>query len=275
VLNWLEVVLSWLISHEEAIRGWAVAFGTLFLALVAYKQIIESRLQRKIEKHTEELKGLFSRWHKELPPVPITGAEVYEFESSGFKWSDDLSFEDTPLFSDLKNHLPAKFENLMEKWGQYKKLRKEYYQKQQEIVDKVRAKIEELNYKFPPGSVYLRAIHLLTNKTYYYDYRSKSMRLPIPYNDRYYVYYETTCGDGYLLSPKDGGTPEEEIDNLKEHHENISSIIKTKYEKDFRNLIDIEHKLRVLFDELKDSLNKLTGYVEYLNMTLSPSCQNY
>lgn len=67
-------MINWLIDHEEALREWAVASGTLILALIAYlqvrasnRQISESRLQKKIEKHNEDLRNLLKSWKDRLP----------------------------------------------------------------------------------------------------------------------------------------------------------------------------------------------------------------
>ncbi|VVB92442.1 Uncharacterised protein [uncultured archaeon] len=170
----METDSSWLISHEVAIREWLLAIGTLILALVAYlqvrasyRQISESRFQRKIETHNEDLRKLFQQWHDHVPRIP-NESEFYDLHFLLLP----MFFEQEALFSDLEKHLPAKYENLMQKWSNFRELIKRYCQLRQEIFDKINALIsdmqnEALNCKFPPDSIFLKANSLLTGKEWH------------------------------------------------------------------------------------------------------------
>lgn len=262
---------SWLNGNSSALTmifTLVLAVATVALAYVSYlqvkasnRQISESRLIRKIEKHNEQLRNLFHFWWEYLPRPPETGFEVYDLLPA--------IFEEDPLFTDLEKHFPPRFKDLLKKWEYYKDLRQKYHQKQKEIVDKITDLIsnkqkEAAGYDFPPLSVYLKAIELLTDKKYY-DYIDEIRVYAEP--TTYRLKYERIGGGiGFQLSRESIGYTKEEINKLKGQHENVSNIVKKEYEKDIKTLIDIEGELKEIFREFKVSLNKITRYPEYNNM---------
>lgn len=283
----METLISWLISHEIAIREWSLAIGTLILALVAYlqvrasyKQISESRLQRKIEKHNEDLRELFQKWHDSVSRNIIP--DESKFYNINYLLSP-MSFEQEALFSDLEKHLPAKYEDLMKKWGHCRELIKKYCQLREEIFNKIDALIlsdmqkDELISKFPPESIFFKAIALLTGKEYC-NYKTEENANAFLETTRYGLSYKDSDGFGFQLTPQNIGFSKEEINKIKIHHENMSEIFKTDYETNINNLINVRNELEEMFKELKDNLIKLTKYPDYNNMTceyIMPETRNW
>jgi hypothetical protein len=245
-----------------------LAAATIALAYVSYlqvkasnRQISETRLIRKIDKHNEQLRNLIQQWEMYLPKPPDTGLYVYPLFL--------LHFESDPLFPDLESHLPPKFEDLMKKWKHYKDLCQKYHQKQTEIISKINGLIsnmqkEKIDYVFPSQAVYFKAIELLTDKKYYeYSRQEMFKREPKVYK----LFYRDIEGANNIQLSKESSPPtEKEIDKIKEQHENVSNIAKKEYENDIRNLVDIENELKQMFTEFKVRLNELTRYPEYNNM---------
>lgn len=268
---------SWLKNADNssvvmAISTFALTIATFVLAYFSYqqvkasnRQISESRLQKKIEKHNDDLRNLLKTWKNRLPKTPTTGLEIYDFFTAFYV----PFFEEDPLFiEDLENHLPPKFEDLMKKWKRCKDLRKKYHQRQQEIIDKISPLISNMQKEvegcnFSPESVYLKAIELVTGKKYY-DYKNVEIAYgePIKYK---LIYIMQNTYTYELSSPI--GLKEDEIKKVREHHEKISNIIKKDYENDIRSLIIIENELKEMFNELDGSLMRLINYPEYCNMT--------
>lgn len=261
----IDFLINWLTANEEALRGWAVAGGTLILAIVAYlqvrasnRQIEESKFQRRIEKHNEDLKNLFQYWVEKFPQAPFTGLTIYEFFSN---------FEENPLFSDLENHLPEKYRNIMEKWELYKDLGQKYCDQQAEIIGKIKILIsekqkDELNYNSIP--VYLKAIELITGKKQYYIKQEEIIHM----EPRFYSlsYDRSSWFVKYPLIMDDPNLTEDQTANITSFHEEISNITKREYKNEIEKLVDIEYEMKQIFEELQYDLGNLTIYPEYNNM---------
>lgn len=269
---------SWIKNPDNssvvmAISTFALTIATFVLAYFSYQQvkasnraINESRLQKKIEMHNEVLRNLFKIWKDRLPKTPSTGQEIY--------WFNSPLFEDDPLFiEDLENHLPSKFKDLMQKWKHYEDLRQKYYQTQQDVIEGIDPMISNMQKEiegcnFDPRSVYLKAIEQVTGKKYY-DYKIQ----PMVVSENYRLDYEMQNSYRYELNSPNKHLTEDEVKKVREHHENISNIVKKDYENDIRSLIGIENELREMFNEFNYSLSRLICYPEYSNMNceyLSP-----
>ncbi len=266
-------LISWIKNADNsavvmAISTFALTIATFVLAYFSYqqvrasnRQISESRLQKKIEMHNEDLRNLFKIWKDRLPKTPTTGQEIY--------WFNSPFFEEDPLFiEDLENHLPPKFEDLMQKWKHYEDLRQKYSQTQQEVIDKINPLISNMQKEiegcnFPPESVYLKAIEQVTCKKYYDYEEAQVASAPI----RYKLDYVMQNTYRYSLSSHTVLLTEDEVRKVREHHEKISNIVKKDYENDIRSLIDIENELKEKFNELTYSLSRLICYPQYCNMT--------
>lgn len=263
-------LINWITEHEETIRGWVISLSTIILAFVAYlqvrashRQISESKLQRRIEKHNEDLKELINYWWDNFPKPPTTGFEIFRVNGlfSLDYFSSEL-IEQNPLFLDLKNHIPLKFANIMEKWENYKALLKTYSDKQQGIIDKIsNRQNEKLDFTFPDEAVFIKAIELLTGNKHY-DYKIEQItNLEPPSFQLSYDYF----GRGYNLTTN--SVYYEELDSIKINFEEISNKVKNKYKIDIENLIKIEDNIKKIYRELMDKLNILRIYPEYNNMT--------
>lgn len=261
----IDFLINWLTANEEALRGWAVAGGTLILAIVAYlqvrasnKQIEVSKFQRRIEKHNEDLKNLIKYWRENFPETPFTGFKIYEFFS-------DL--EENLLFFDLKNHLPEKYRNIMEKWERYKDLGQKYCDQQAEIIRKIKILISETHNeesKYNPYPVYLKAIELITDRNHYLITKKETVHME---PKLYSLSYEKVSGIvKYPLIMDDPNLQEEETVDITRFHEEISNIAKREYKKEIENLVDIENEMTQIFKELQYNLRILTIYPEYNNM---------
>lgn len=157
----------------------------------------------------------------------------------------------------------------MQKWKHYKDLRQKYHQKQQEIIDKISPLISSMQKEirgcnFPPESVYIKAIEQITGKKYY-DYKIAEITPIIPKN--YRLDYVMQNSYSYQLSSPNIGLTEDGVKKVREHHENISNIVKKDYENDIRSLIDIESEIKKMQNELDGNLMRLINYPEYCNMT--------
>lgn len=257
-------IFPWLNNNSTfllVVATFVLAFVSYLQVRASYKAISESRHIRNIDKHTEQLKTLIIQWQMDLPRPPKTGLEVSDYY--------DAIFEKDKLFPDIANHLPPEHKELMEKWEHYKDLRKKYYKKQTEIIDKIAGLISNMqkeneDYDFPPRSVYLKAIELLTGKKYY-DYKREEKVHAEP--TFYRLFYETIySGNRFQLNRESSRLTDEEINKIQERHENVSNIVKNEYEKDIENLINIEGEINENFKELNDKLMELTKYTEYYNM---------
>ena len=195
-----------------------------------------------------------------------------------------MSFEQEALFSDLENHLPSKYDGLMNKWRYCRELIKKYCQLRQEIFDKIDALIlsdmqkDELNCKFPPESIFFKGIALLTSKEYYNYKIAKGDDAYSTYSETTGLFYWDSDGYGYQLTPPNTGFSKEEANKIIIHHENMSQIFKTEYEANIKNLINVRNELEYVTKELGNNLIKLTKYPDYNNMTceyIFPETRNW
>lgn len=273
-----EALISWIYAHGIAIREWMVAFGTIFLAIMAYyqvkasyKQISESRLQRRIETHSKDLKQLFRDWNEEL--TNISQYKVpYLIDEPSYKIEEDVLFEDS------KMHILSlqKFGDFDKIWQDYKEKAKEVYQRQTEIIDKIQTddKITEFLNNFWSNienkkrsqtiqdiskSVYLQAgciVACKICKNYSNDYFTKNHLL----SDLYYSH--PSLKNKILLAENKG----ENNFEPQKHHENICNQIVSEYKDDFKKIIDFENELIILSKNMTDKLKMLIRYPEYDKM---------
>lgn len=247
----------------SAISAVATFFGApanIIIATVAVLQIRAYRLQGKIDKHCGQLRELFRKWKDSLCLPPMTGFEIVDFpekDKIAQKYIPILSLQDDPLFYDIKNHLPTKFNNHMERWEYYKNIIKKYFQKQNDVINNIKILIFDEKKSFSAESVYLKAIDLLRNKNYY-NYENKPFIHAEP--KKYVLMYTKNTGEGFYLSEP---STEEEIIKIREQHEKISNDVKNKFENDLKDIIVMESEIENVYNEVRDNLSKLIEYPEY------------
>ena len=114
--------INYFINHNQAIREWAIAGCTIALAIVAflqvkasYRQISESRFQKRIEIHTEQLKKMICVWEEEISKLNLKIDEMIISQPTEYK----AEVENLPLFEDLKKHEPDDLD-IFNCWEEYK-----------------------------------------------------------------------------------------------------------------------------------------------------------
>lgn len=131
ILMLLNGNVSWIVpfASDPAVREWApilidsaVAFGTIFLAIMAYKSIRESRKIENVKIHTVELKKVLQQWEGSLPEIQPAYAITRIHDDLGFTGDESFLFtiEDQFFFSDIPNHLPRDYSKLNKKWSDFK-----------------------------------------------------------------------------------------------------------------------------------------------------------
>ena len=114
--------INYFINHNQPIREWAIAGSTIALAIVAflqvkasYRQISESRFQKRIEIHTEQLKKMIRVWEEEISKLNLKIDEMIISQPTEYK----AEVENLPLFEDLKKHEPDDLD-IFNCWEEYK-----------------------------------------------------------------------------------------------------------------------------------------------------------
>ena len=109
----------------------SVAVGTLILAYMAYKSINESRRAKALEIHTSDLKNLAKSWRTQLPHTPAQYKPVLSPSTP-----EKYHIEEHPLFSDIQNHTPPKWD-ILRTWEDFKKQLHEYAEKRYELFKSI------------------------------------------------------------------------------------------------------------------------------------------
>jgi hypothetical protein len=226
-----------------------VAIGTIFLAVMAYKQIKEGRIVENVKNHSNDLKELLRQWNKSLPE--ITSSESvgnnFTFESAYL-----YSVENHPLYNDIKNHLPDGYKELFNKWNDFKEQISVYNDKKQKIFNNFTDYFDkESNTNFESGSIYARAVGLIKEESSLHitwDYYNMGEELRY---GRMQVYYTLGWGD---------------MKRIEENHTKISRQYSTKYDKEIRDVIEINRQLEKDRREISKNINDLTFYPSFPNM---------
>jgi len=114
--------INFLTSHNQAIREWAIAVCTIILVYAAFlqvkasnRQINESRFQKRIEMHTDQLKEIIRVWETEISEFNLKIDKVIIYLPTEYK----AEVENLPLFEDLKKHEPDDLD-LFNYWSDFK-----------------------------------------------------------------------------------------------------------------------------------------------------------
>jgi len=255
----------------EDLSNWLVAIGTISLAIVAYKQINQSRLENRIREHQKDLKQLFRDWYEELSNIPQHEAP-YLIDNPNYK------IQENELFEDLKIHIPVlpEFKNFEKIWDECITKTADIYQRQSEIIDKIENDIEITSFlnKFWRGidnkqrsekihdismSVYLHAGCIVARKNCEKNY-SKKVRYS---TDLLELYYSHPSLKKEIHLAENHGY--KDFDPQKDHIE-ICKKVASEYKADIEKNIDIEIKLVDRIKEMKDMLKMLIPYPEYAKM---------
>lgn len=277
-------LFSWLRNNTLTVATFVLAFVSYLQVRASYKQIRETRLMKKIDMHNTDLRRLFQMWHDDVSLIIPFASKFVKINH----YLKPMRFERESLFSDLEKHLPAKYEGLMRKWRYCRELIKKYCQLWQENFDKINDLIssdmqkDELNYRFPPESIFFKAIEPiepLPDKEYY---NYKTAEGDYAYSDAYTeskgLFYWTSDGFVYPLTSPNIGFSNEDMKKIIINHKIMSQIFKTDYETNIKNLINVSKELEEKLKELEDTLIKLTNYPEYNNMTceyIMPETHNW
>lgn len=210
-----------------------------------------------IMKHNTDLKNFLQEWKSSLPLVPSVEELSFDIYMPTFESivrdSRINKIEKDLLFEDFKNfHLPKGYENLPDDWEKYKQLLNEYFNENNNIVNKIKSEIQEE--RFSAESVYTKAVNSLKGGRWVY-YREK-----VSENQSRLMYGVPEIGKGYFIGEK--GT-DEEVKKLEEQHKTFSDKIEAKYEVELKKLIEKGKELnkrRISLVKIFEDLERYPGF---------------
>jgi DNA repair exonuclease SbcCD ATPase subunit len=159
----------------------SVAVGTLILAYMAYKSINESRRAKEIEIRTSDLKNLAKSWKAQLPHILAQYNPVLSPPKP-----EKHPIEEHPLFSDIQNYTPPKWD-IHRTWEEFKKQLHEYAEKRYELFKSIldeALKRTKLNYNLGskekegifegfPVTIYEQLVSWAKEGKRYYDVKER------------------------------------------------------------------------------------------------------
>ncbi len=217
--------------------------------------IINYHPTSEVSTHNNDLREFLRQWKKSFPVIvfPESIEKCHDDFGSSAIESPFLSIEKRPLFEDINYHLPNGYKDLIEKWNRFKEKIYDYDNKRQNILKSIDDYIDiEMCIKFPAGSIYARAVSLIKKEislSIVYDYYIRSdgeeLRYGIPEANKGF-----TIGWENVLK----------IEQIKEKHTDISEKYAHKYNKDIKEIINIEKHLLSKRAELIKMLDELTFF---------------
>lgn len=257
VYEWLISNYQWLISTIVQI---AVAFGTIYLARMAYRQMQASN----VKIHTSNLKDMVRLWQQqslpETPPAEETGNP-----NRFYALNPSFIIENHSLFEDIFHHFPS----LKNAWNDFKTLSTNYSSERQalfgEIEEHIKQKLKVSNFNFEseikegfPVSVYMESIIIAKNKISEYDYFTEKVAVDGVGGIRVekirliYRYRGNTYGHNLAdIDPR-------EIEEVKGIHKELIKECKEQYIDKIKEIIEMESKTRDSYNKLKSTLDKIT-----------------
>jgi len=266
-------LVNWLASN---ISDFLVGFGTIFLAYMAYRQIHDNNARF----HTTDLKELINQWLAQLPEVQKSESVEPSHDTTGFEsWSKEsplFSIESHILFKDIFHHKPE----IKENWRNFKSSIICYDEKRKTLFEKINKctaqRFEGFDFGDPtlvrgidkgfPISIYLEAICNLKGEKSGYNYEravkginpNETTTSHVEIIELRYAFFD----HAYFLAE----ITKDKEDEIKNIHSQLIIDCNKRYQKEIKDIIEMENKIRDIRYEFISMLMKMKYYTVFPRM---------
>ena len=255
----------------QSVEFWitiCLSIAALILAgiglLYTHRSVRAPTLLEARKKHTAELIEFLREWNDKLPVFDNATTPKTTSGTRDRRWDEVSEIEKSWKYKDLiQHHLPKEYKTLPTKWAKYKEDNKEYGEMRYQLCEKIKKAVlneSGLKYDFRGSADHMISPHFID---FIYIQHIAWVRLgqfsANRKSDHKQVEVENEFWFGGHLLAKGTGEEMSQIKGLFERMMFDEGCL-TKYRTDILRIIEMEKEQRKKYGEIKEILEKLTGY---------------